>query len=111
MNFEYLGVPEDVLEELRQIVGRDFEHSLILIGPKTEALIQKIAKNQVQGIGGLAPMITKDYWGDEKGKREWRVELKLGYTGTSVLMALKLPDMKKDYRNYNLSHRTIYYFD
>lgn len=111
MNFEYLGAPDDILGELKKIVEKDFEHALVLIGPKTEQAIQRIAKNQVRDVGGLRPLVTRDYWGDECGKREWRVELMLGYTGTSVLTALKLPDVSRYYRNNHLKHETIYYFD
>lgn len=107
MNFVSVGVPEDVLEKLREIVENDFEHALVLIGTKTEQAIIQVAKNKVREAG----VVTRDYWGDEAGKREWRVELMLGHTGTSVLTALKLPDMKGYYRNSHLKHETIYYFE
>jgi len=111
MNFVSVGVPEDVLGKLREIVTNDFEHALVLIGPKTEQEILKIAKNKYHAVGGMFPVITRDYWGDENGDREWRVELMMGHTGTSVLTTLKLPDMECYYRNFGLKHETIYYFD
>ena len=111
MNFVSVGAPEDVLGKLLEIMKNDFEHALVLIGPKTEAAIQVTAKNKYRAAGGVFPLITRDYWGDENGKREWRVELMMGYTGTSILTALKLPDMERNYRNSGLKHETIYYFD
>lgn len=111
MNFVSVGVPEDVLGKLREIVENDLTHALVLIGPKTEQEIEKIAKNKVRDTGGLKSLVNRNYWGDENGKKEWYVELMLGYTGTSVLIKLKLPELAKDYRNYNLKHETVYYFD